>query len=109
MPRIEALLGEDSAGNLTFTLHDPDHAYRVAQRMADIIPADVLRRLSAYELSLLLLSAYVHDIGLAPASGDPSAKICRQGYAGRQVHPATSSPTSALVSGARVGFAADVE
>jgi hypothetical protein len=34
--------------------------------MADIIPNDVLPQLSTYELALLLLSAYLHDIGMTP-------------------------------------------
>ena len=34
--------------------------------MAEIIPDDVLPQLSTYELALLLLSAYLHDIGMTP-------------------------------------------
>ncbi|WP_437922949.1 TIR domain-containing protein [Sorangium sp. So ce291] len=73
MPRVEALTEERITSELDFTLHDRRHAYRVAQRMADVIPADVLPELSAYELSLLLLSAYLHDIGLAPPLGHVSS------------------------------------
>jgi hypothetical protein len=35
--------------------------------MAEIIPTDVLTKLSSYELALLLFSAYLHDIGMTPA------------------------------------------
>ncbi|MFY9820772.1 MAG: hypothetical protein WAM82_05285 [Thermoanaerobaculia bacterium] len=34
--------------------------------MAKIVPVDVLPQLSVYELALLLLSAYLHDIGMTP-------------------------------------------
>ena len=34
--------------------------------MAKIVPKDVLGKLSIYELALLLLSAYLHDIGMTP-------------------------------------------
>jgi hypothetical protein len=34
--------------------------------MAKIVPEDVLPKLSPYELALLLLSAYLHDIGMTP-------------------------------------------
>src|SRR5262245_32318209 len=66
MPHIVLLLNKGGTSDLDFTLHDRDHGYRVAQRMTDIIPADVLPQLSAYELTLLLLSAYLHDIGMTP-------------------------------------------
>jgi Histidine kinase-, DNA gyrase B-, and HSP90-like ATPase len=48
-----------------YTLHDPEHSYRVAQNMARLIPESTLRRLNSIELSVLLYSAYFHDIGMA--------------------------------------------
>src|SRR6476646_602626 len=65
MPDIERVLNAGTAP-LDFTLHDAEHSFRVANWMARIIPADVLPKLSAYELALLLLSAYLHDIGMTP-------------------------------------------
>jgi hypothetical protein len=65
MPKIERVLNAGTSPK-DFTLHDADHSFRVAQRMAEIVPADVLPELSAYELALLLLSAYLHDIGMTP-------------------------------------------
>ncbi len=67
MPKIQSIL-EKGAGDATkdFTLHDADHSFRVAQRMPVLIPEDVLPELSAFELALLLLSAYLHDIGMTP-------------------------------------------
>ena len=66
MPNIEKILASGGTSPLDFTLHDSGHAFRVAQRMAEIIPDDVLPQLSTYELALLLLSAYLHDIGMTP-------------------------------------------
>jgi len=49
-----------------FTLHDEGHAFRVAERMAQIMPAETIEGLSSYELAFLLFSAYLHDIGMTP-------------------------------------------
>ena len=65
MPEIEKVLNAGTAP-LDFTLHDKEHSFRVAEWMAKIVPEDVLPKLSAYELALLLLSAYLHDIGMTP-------------------------------------------
>ncbi|MBN3941313.1 TIR domain-containing protein [Nostoc sp. NMS9] len=61
----------------TFTLYDPERGDRVAQRMADVIspsllPKDEKPELSADELELLLLSAYLLDICLTPKYGKVS-------------------------------------
>jgi hypothetical protein len=66
MPEIQAVLMQGGTASTDFTLHDAGHGFRVAQRMAQIIPSDVLPELTTYELALLLLSAYLHDIGMTP-------------------------------------------
>jgi len=66
MPQIEKILAVGGTAPLDFTLHDAGHSFRVAERMSQIIPSDVLPELSVYELALLLLSAYLHDIGMTP-------------------------------------------
>jgi len=66
LPRIETILGSAGTSPHAFTLHDADHSFRVAQRIAEVIPANVLPKLASYELALLLLAAYVHDIGMTP-------------------------------------------
>jgi len=66
MPDIERVLNSAGTSPLDFTLHDAGHSFRVAVWMAKIIPEDVLGKLSAYEVALLLLSAYLHDIGMTP-------------------------------------------
>lgn len=69
MPLIQTLLAQCGTTPTDFTLHDSQHAFRVAERMVDIMPTDVVTALSSYELALLLLSAYLHDIGMCPEQG----------------------------------------
>ena len=66
MPSVETVLSKGGTSSTDFTLHDEGHAFRVAQTMTKIVPHDVLSKLSIYELMLLLLSAYLHDIGMTP-------------------------------------------
>jgi hypothetical protein len=66
MPDIEAVLFQGGTSPLDFTLHDAGHSFRVSDRIHQLIPADVLPKLHVYELALLLLSAYLHDIGMTP-------------------------------------------
>jgi Histidine kinase-, DNA gyrase B-, and HSP90-like ATPase len=66
MPNIQTILEKGGTAATDFTLHDGGHAFRVAERMCQITPDDVLKGLSVYELAFLLLSAYLHDIGMTP-------------------------------------------
>ncbi|HYG56983.1 MAG TPA: hypothetical protein VD902_02800 [Symbiobacteriaceae bacterium] len=66
MPNIQTVLDKGGTSPTNFTLHDAGHAFRVAQRMAEIMPKDTMEGLSVLELGLLLLSAYLHDIGMVP-------------------------------------------
>lgn len=66
MDRIEKILNSGSTSPKDFTLHDADHSFRVAERMWEIIPVATQEILSEYELAFLLLSAYLHDIGMTP-------------------------------------------
>src|SRR5437868_9293065 len=66
LPRIESILMQGGTAPLDFTLHDAGHAFRVAERMHQLIPADVLPNMQVFELSILLLSAYLHDMGMTP-------------------------------------------
>ena len=66
MPKIERVLSKGGTSPVDFTLHDEEHAFRVAQRMVELLPDDVAKKLGTFELSLLLLSAYLHDIGMTP-------------------------------------------
>lgn len=49
-----------------FTLHDEKHSQRVASRMEEILSENVKESISDYEIALLLLSAYCHDVGMTP-------------------------------------------
>src|SRR5688572_1803554 len=64
LPKIDALLHSGSTQPKDFTLHDEAHALRVAQRMDEIITDSSRNNLSCHELALLLLSAWLHDIGM---------------------------------------------
>jgi hypothetical protein len=66
MPDIQRVLAQGGTAQTDFTLHDSQHSFRVAERMASLIPSDVLPKLSTYEWALLILSAYLHDIGMTP-------------------------------------------
>nr|WP_319492408.1 ATP-binding protein [uncultured Desulfobacter sp.] len=49
-----------------FTLHDGDHLFRVLFLMKKLLSPETLKALSVPELMLLILSAFFHDIGMAP-------------------------------------------
>lgn len=49
-----------------FTLHDGDHLFRVLSLMEKLISKEQLDKLTIPELMLLILSAFFHDIGMAP-------------------------------------------
>ena len=66
MPDIERILSSAGTSPLDFTLHDSGHSFRVAQQMAQLVGSDLLPKLSYYEIALLLLAAYLHDIGMSP-------------------------------------------
>ncbi len=53
-----------------FTLHDSDHLFRVLNLMEKLIPEQTIKNLSSPELMLLILSAFFHDIGMAPDEKD---------------------------------------
>lgn len=66
MDAIEYILDKGGSTPKDFTLHDADHSFRVAERMWELIPDETKSVLSNYELGFLLLSAYLHDIGMSP-------------------------------------------
>lgn len=49
-----------------FTLHDGDHLFRVLILMEKLLSPEQVDNLSVPELMLLILSAFFHDIGMAP-------------------------------------------
>src|SRR5580704_8941513 len=65
MPNIQTVLASGGTSPTDFTLHDAGHSFRVAQRMQQIV-GETIGTLSDFEVSLLILSAYLHDIGMTP-------------------------------------------
>ncbi|MDF1818385.1 MAG: ATP-binding protein [Immundisolibacteraceae bacterium] len=53
-----------------FTLHDGDHLFRVLMLMEKLLSPEKINELSVPELMLLILSAFFHDIGMAPDEKD---------------------------------------
>lgn len=53
-----------------FTLHDPNHSAKVLELMALIMPQPVLAHLNVVELTILITSAYLHDIGMTCSSSE---------------------------------------
>ncbi|MFT3796177.1 ATP-binding protein [Flavobacterium sp.] len=49
-----------------YTLHDADHLFRVLHIMEKLLQKKNIKQLSIPELMLLILSAFFHDIGMAP-------------------------------------------
>ncbi len=49
-----------------YTLHDGEHLFRVLYLMEKIIGKEKIKKLSNPELLLLILTAFFHDIGMAP-------------------------------------------
>lgn len=49
-----------------YTLHDSDHLFRVLHIMEKLLLKKNIKQLSIPELMLLILSAFFHDIGMAP-------------------------------------------
>lgn len=49
-----------------YTLHDSEHLFRVLYNMEKLIPEGHLKSLSVPDLMLLILSAFFHDLGMAP-------------------------------------------
>lgn len=72
LPDVETVLDHGDSMPWNFTLHDSEHSWRVAERMADIAEG-LLQEISPYDIGLLLMSAYLHDIGMTPPVGKVSS------------------------------------
>lgn len=66
LPTIEKILRSAGTSPIDFTLHDDQHSFRVAERIFSLCEKQSAS-LSDNELSQLLLSAYLHDIGMSPS------------------------------------------
>lgn len=61
---VSPLLSKIPENMPEYTLHDPAHSAKIIEIMAKIIPAPVISGLNSIEIALLILSAYLHDIGM---------------------------------------------
>jgi len=60
------LLGKINAREMeTFTMHDPNHALKVSHLMWYIIKPERRNKLTPPEIALLVVSAFLHDLGMA--------------------------------------------
>ena len=66
MEKLHAIVSSGGTVPLDFTLHDAGHAFRVAERIEQLLIDSTRKNLSDYELALLLLAAYGHDVGMTP-------------------------------------------
>jgi hypothetical protein len=83
LPDTQSVLQQAGTAPADFTLHDAQHAYRVAEIMA-VLAGDLLTVVSPVDLAFMLMAAYGHDIGMT-APGERVQKIfqvLRTGNAG---------------------------
>lgn len=66
LKKAERILKSAQGSPGDFTLHDQEHSFRVAERMYELVPKTQWRNMSGYEIALLLMAAYMHDIGMTP-------------------------------------------
>lgn len=74
------LLQQVSRSFPLYTLHDPEHSFRVAENMAQMIPKRTLALLNSLELSILLYAAYLHDSGMASSQEELYAWLKSNDY-----------------------------
>lgn len=61
---IDPLLARIPENMPEYTLHDATHSIKVINIMGKIIPEETLEKLNSIELTLLIVSGYIHDIGM---------------------------------------------
>ncbi|TSJ43932.1 hypothetical protein FO440_07050 [Mucilaginibacter corticis] len=57
-----------------YTLHDSNHSAKIIEIIGKFLPDKTLKHLNSVEISLLILSAYLHDVGMT-ASKDEKENI----------------------------------
>jgi hypothetical protein len=106
---VSSVLSEAGTSGQSYTLHDAGHSFRVAERMVDVIPAEVFGSLSLYEHALLLLSAYLHDMGMTPeASRLTSHREFLLGNGDEELPESESDPFTAWLDTASIAYPADL-
>ncbi len=62
---VSPILGRISAFFTDYTNHDVSHCDQVVLNLNWIIPEKVINSLNRYEIQILLLACYLHDVGMA--------------------------------------------
>jgi HD superfamily phosphodiesterase len=62
---VSPILGRISAFFTDYTNHDVSHCDQVVLNLNWIIPKKVINSLNRYEIQILLLACYLHDVGMA--------------------------------------------
>ncbi len=68
-----------------YTVHDIRHCKNVITRMGEILPPETLAKLNALEITFLLLSALLHDIGMVVTDHEKAETFLSQGFRRFQV------------------------
>jgi hypothetical protein len=74
------ILDRTSANFPDYTLHDEEHAIRVVFLMGQLIGREQIGRLSVLDISLLILAAYAHDLGMGVGRADKEKICATEGY-----------------------------
>ena len=75
---VSPILGRISAFFTDYTNHDVSHCDQVVMNLNWIIPKKVINSLSRYEIQILLLACYLHDVGMALGESEAD-EIARTG------------------------------
>ena len=74
--RVSPILGRIAAFFTDYTNHDVSHCDQIVMNLNWIVPPKVISGLNRYEIQVLLLACYLHDVGMA-VSEDEADEIAR--------------------------------
>ena len=63
-----------------YTVHDIRHCRNVITRMGNILPAETLEKLNALEITFLLLSALLHDVGMVVTDHEKAETLLSEDF-----------------------------
>ena len=65
---VSPILGRISSFFSDYTNHDVSHSDQVLLNLDWIIPKEIINSLNRYEIHIILLACYLHDVGMALAA-----------------------------------------
>jgi HD superfamily phosphodiesterase len=68
--KVSPILGRISSFFADYTNHDVSHSDQVLLNLDWIIPKKVINNLNRYEIHIILLACYLHDIGMVLGESD---------------------------------------